>query len=69
MSSVLDPVASYMKNEVKSCTAPVTKPRPESHDSAEEFSLARLVRIRELLEIEDRELEHCVFDDSLLHVA
>lgn len=45
------------------------KPLLESYDSAQECSFARLVRLYELLEIEDQEIDRCVFDDSCLNVA
>jgi len=46
-----------------------TKPHLESFDSGEECSLAHLVQLYELLEIEDQEVDRYVFDDSCLHVA
>ena len=67
MSSVLEPLTSYVDG--KSCTAAEIKPSFESFDSGEECSLARLVRLYELLEIEDQEIDRCIFDDSCLHVA
>lgn len=69
MSAVLDPVTSYIETEVKPCSVAEMKLRLESYDSAEECSLARLVRVYELLEIEDKALDRCVFDDTCLHVA
>ena len=69
MSSVLEPLTSYLGTEVKSCSATGMKPSSGSYDSCEEFSFARLVRVRELVEIEDQELDRCVFDDECLHVA
>ena len=71
MSSVLEPLTSYLEaevTEVKMCSAEL-KPSPESFDSGEECSFARLVRVYELLEIEDQELDRCVFEDGCLHVA
>lgn len=46
-----------------------TKPHLESLDSGEECSFSHLVRLYELLEIEDQEVDRYVFDDSCLHVA
>lgn len=46
-----------------------TRPCLDSHDSAPEFSLERLVAVYRLLEIEDFEVDRYVFDDSCLHVA
>lgn len=68
MSAVLEPLTSYIEPEVKSRSAAEIKPTPDSYDSCEECSFARLVRVFELLEIEDQELDRCVFDDSCLHV-
>lgn len=67
MSSVLDPLTSYVRKEVKSYTT--VKPILDSYDSGEECSFARLVRIHELIEIEDQEQNRLLFDDSCLHVA
>ena len=47
------------------------KPILNSHDSGEEFSLVHwmeVCRLVELVEIEDHELNGCVFDDSLVSV-
>jgi len=47
------------------------KPVLSSHDSGQEFSLVHwleVCRLVELVEIEDRELNGCVFDDSLVSV-
>jgi len=46
-----------------------TKPRLDSYDSAQEFSLQHLVQLYKLLEIEDYELDGYVFDDTCLHAA
>lgn len=70
MSSVLDPItSSYLEAEVKSSSVAEVKLNLESYDSAEECSLARLVRVHELLETEDQTLDRYVFDDTCLHVA
>ena len=69
MSSVLEPLTSYLDTGVNSRSVTETRPNPESYDSGEECSLARFVRVFELLEIEDRELDKCVFDDVCLHIA
>lgn len=68
MSAVLESLTSYIDAEVNSRSAAEMKPTPESYDSSEECSIARLVRVFELMEIEDRELDRCVFDDCCLHV-
>jgi hypothetical protein len=50
---------------------PQGKPNLTSYDSSHECSLAHwleVCRIVELVEIEDRELKGCVFDDSLVSV-
>jgi hypothetical protein len=47
------------------------KPCLSSYDSGQECSLTHwleVCRLVELVEIEDRELEGCVFDDSLVSV-
>lgn len=47
------------------------KPSLNSYDSGHECSLAHwleVCRLVELVEIEDRELKDCVFDDSLVSV-
>lgn len=67
MSSVLDLPVTYQDLKLRMASEP--KPQPQSHDSAEEFSVARLVRAYKLLEIEDQELDSRVFDDSLFHFA
>ena len=69
MSSVLEPLTSYVETEVKSYSATEIRPNMESYDSGQEFSFARLVHVHELVEIEDQELDRLVFDDSCLHVA
>lgn len=69
MSSVLEPRTSYLQTELSLRSAGEIKPGLESLDSGEEFSFARLVRVYELVEIEDKELDRCVFDDECLHVA
>ena len=68
MSSVLEPLTSYLEVEISSAAAEI-KPSLESYDSAEEFTFVRLVRLYELAEIEDQELNRCIFDDQCLHVA
>lgn len=45
------------------------RPRLESFDSAQEFSIERLRELRKLVEAEDQELNGFVFDDSCLRVA
>jgi len=48
-----------------------SKPRLSSLDSGQECSVEHwleLCRLVELVEIEDRELKGCVFDDSLVSV-
>jgi hypothetical protein len=67
--SVLEPmtVQPAMNPRVESQLQ--TKPHLESFDSGEECSLAHLVQLYELLEIEDQEVDRYVFDDSCLHVA
>jgi len=50
---------------------PQGKPHLTSYDSGQECSLAHwleVCRLVELVEIEDRELNGCVFDDSLVSV-
>lgn len=68
MSSVLEPLI-YSKKDVKSCSSEEIKLSLESFDSGEECSLSRLVHVHQLLEIEDQELDRCIFDDACLHVA
>lgn len=69
MSSVLEPLTSYARKEVKSYRRAEIRPILDSYDSGEECSFAHLVRLYELVEIEDRELDRCVFDDECLHVS
>jgi hypothetical protein len=45
------------------------KPRLESFDSAQEFSLEHLRAVRKLVKSEDLELDGYVFDDSCLRVS
>ena len=47
----------------------VLKPRLESYDSAEEFSLDHLREVYKLVQLENHELDGYVFDDSCLRVA
>lgn len=67
--NVLEPKAPQSAMKPRSELQVETKPHLESFDSGEEFSLAHLVHLYELLEIEDQEVDRCVFDDSCLHVA
>ena len=46
-----------------------SKPSPDSFDSAHEFSLARLLEVYRLVNLEDEELEGYVFDDECLYVS
>ena len=69
MSSVLDALTANLETELTSRLESETKPQPRSYDSGEECSFARLVHLYELVEIEDRELDRCVFEDACLHVA
>lgn len=43
-----------------------TKPHLESHDSGHECSLAHLLELYRLVEVEEHELDGYVFDDSCL---
>lgn len=45
------------------------RPRPESYDSAEEFSLEHWRQVRKLVEAEDPELNGYLFDDSCVNAA
>jgi len=65
------PYATLIEEEIYQDTAPqsVIRRRPESFDSAEEFSLERLGHAIKLVEAEYQDLDGCVFDDSCLRVA
>ena len=45
------------------------KPRLDSYDSGRECSLAHLLELYRLVEVEEHELDGYVFDDSCLRVA
>lgn len=69
MSLVLDPLTSCAKKPVKSCSATESKLALESYDSGEEFSLARLAHICDLIEIEDQEMDKNVLEHECLQIA
>ena len=46
-----------------------TRPHLDSFDSAHECSLAHLLELYRMVEVEDHELDGYVFDDSCLRVS
>jgi hypothetical protein len=71
-SATLDPVALI---EAESNALPdsllyaVSRPCPDSFDSAPEFSLQHFLEVYRLVEIENSEADRYVFDDACLGVA
>jgi hypothetical protein len=65
------PYATLIEEEISQDTAPqsVIRRRPESFDSAEEFSLERLGHVIKMVEAECQDIDRCLFDDSCLRVA
>ncbi len=57
LSTILEPETSFHTQ---------IKPRLDSYDSGEEFSLAHFCELRKLVEVDEHELDGYVFDDSCL---
>jgi hypothetical protein len=65
------PYSNILEEELSSedVLQSIINPRPDSFDSAPEFSLEHLCALRKLVEAEDLEMGRYVFDDSCLRVV